>query len=62
MIVSLLLALLAAIGGHPMSTSDVSGGPVSVASHSQPVAVSGRVSGGMHTSDVSGGPVSIANP
>jgi hypothetical protein len=47
--ISILLALLAALGGYLVVPSNVLG--------TTPVAVtSGPVSGGMHTSDVSGGP------
>lgn len=46
--ISMLLALLAALGGNLIVPSDVSGVPITV--------TSGPVSGGMHTSDVSGGP------
>lgn len=45
--ISMLLALLAALGGYLVVPSDVSG---------TSTVTSGPVSGGMHTSDVSGGP------
>lgn len=60
MIVSLLIAFLAAVGGHVVTPSDVYGGPVSV--HSQPTPAPSGISGGVHTSDVYGGPVSAPNP
>ncbi|MEA2687511.1 MAG: hypothetical protein QOD51_118 [Candidatus Eremiobacteraeota bacterium] len=59
--ISILLALLAAVGAHPVTPSDVSGGPVSVAPQTRTV-VAGRLAGAMHTSDVSGGPVSATHP
>jgi hypothetical protein len=56
MFVSILVALLTALGGHLVTPSDVSGGPIGV--HSQATAP-GRLSGGMHTSDVSGTPITV---
>jgi hypothetical protein len=55
--ISILLALLAALGGHPVTPSDVSGGPVSAPSAR--TAAPGRLSGGLHTSDVSGTPITV---
>lgn len=56
--ISILLALLAALGGHPLTPSDVSGGPITVAPHAQ-TAAPGPLSGGLHTSDVSGTPITV---
>ncbi len=56
MFVSILAALLAALGSHLATPADVFGGPVS--GHGQATAP-GRLSGGMHTSDVSGTPITV---
>ena len=61
MFVSILLALVAAVGGHVVMPSDILGGPVSV-SQSQPTPAPHAAVGGIHTSDVLGGPVSGPHP
>ncbi len=56
--ISILLALLAALGGHPVIPTDVSGGPTGVAPFAR-TAAPGRLSGGLHPSDVSGTPITV---
>lgn len=56
--ISILLALLAALGGHPATPSDLSGGPASAAPSAR-TAAPARLSGGLHTSDVSGTPITV---